>query len=598
MQRRPLPGVSIEEQARRRPKGRDLRPLLRLMPYFRRYQGRVGLALVCLVAAAAATLAVPLAVRSIIDKGFGDPQLINRYFGTMLAIVAVLAVASAARFYMVNWLSERVVADLRRDLFAHLLELSPQFYEEVRTGEVVSRLTADTTQIKSTFGFAASVALRNLVMLAGGIVMMVLTSARLSAYALLAIPLIIAPLVIFGRKVRRLSRVAQDRLAGSAATAQETLGAITLVQAFGQEMPLGQVFAKETEDGFGASLRRSKARAVLTASIIFLSLGAIIAILWLGARDVIAGTLTAGTLGQFVLYAALAASAMGELSQVWGEIQLAAGAAERTAELLDTEPVIKAPRQPLPLPAPQGRIAFKSVSFRYPSRPEIGALKNLTFSARRGETVAIVGPSGAGKTTIFNLLLRHYEVEEGRIELDGVDIARAAPKEVRRRFAVVPQEGIVFSASILDNIRFGRPGAGDAEVKTAARIAHVEEFVAKLPKGYATLTGERGITLSGGQRQRIALARAILKDAPILLLDEATSALDSESERAVQDALTTLKGGRTTLIVAHRLATVRSADRIIVLEGGEMVAEGTHETLLNGGGLYARLAGLQFSEAG
>jgi ATP-binding cassette, subfamily B, bacterial len=299
-----------------------------------------------------------------------------------------------------------------------------------------------------------------------------------------------------------------------------------------------------------------------------------------------------------VLYAAIAASAMGELSQVWGEIQLAAGAAERTAELLDTEPVIRAPKQPLPLPEPKGRIAFRSVSFRYPSRPEIGALKDLSFSARRGETVAIVGPSGAGKTTIFNLLLRHYDPDEGQIELDGIDIARAAPEEVRRRFAIVPQEGIVFSASILDNIRFGRPEASDDEVKAVARIAHVEEFVARLAKGYETLTGERGVTLSGGQRQRIALARAILKDAPILLLDEATSALDSESEQAVKDALAKLKGGRTTLIVAHRMATVRSADRIIVLEGGEMVAEGTHETLLNGGGLYARLAGLQLSEAG
>jgi ATP-binding cassette, subfamily B, bacterial len=593
-----LPGVSIEEQARRRPRGHDLKPLIRLVPYFQHYRGRVALAVIALLCAAAATLAVPTAVRHIIDRGFGDPQLINRYFGTMLAIVAALALASAARFYLVNWLSERVVADLRRDLFAHLLELSPRFYEQVRTGEVVSRLTADTTQVKSTFGFAASIALRNMVMLAGGIVMMVLTSARLSAYTLLAIPLIMAPLIIFGRTVRRMSRLAQDELAGSAATAQETLGAMTLVQAFGQEARLAHLFAKETEAAFAVALRRNKARALLTASVIFLSLGSILAILWLGAHDVIADTLSAGTLGQFVLYAAIAASATAELSQVWGEIQLAAGAAERMGEVLDTEPAIQAPQEVLPLPPGEGRIAFKSVSFRYPSRPEIGALKGLTFSVAPGETVAIVGPSGAGKTTIFHLLLRHYDVEQGRIELDGVDIARAAPKEVRRRFAIVPQEGIVFSASILDNIRFGRPEASDAEAMAAARIAHVDEFAARLPQGYATLAGERGVTLSGGQRQRIALARAILRDAPILLLDEATSALDAESERAVKDALMKLKGVRTTLIVAHRLGTVRSADRIIVLEGGEMVAEGTHEMLLRGGGLYARLAGLQLAEAG
>jgi ATP-binding cassette subfamily B protein len=571
---------------------------LRLVPWFRRYPARVALAVAALLTAAGATLTVPIAVRSVIDHGFADPHRINRYFGTMLAIVAILAVASAARFYLVHWLSERVVADLKRQLFAHLITLSPAFYEQARTGEIVSRLTADTTQIKSTFGFAASVALRNAIMLAGGIVMMVLTSPRLSGLTLLAIPLIIAPLVIFGRRVRRMSRLAQDRLAASAATAQETLSAISTVQAFGQEERLAQGFVEETEDSFRAARRRSKARALLTASIIFLSLGSIVAILWLGAKDVTAGTLSAGTLGQFVLYAAIAASAMGELSQVWGEIQLAAGAAERASELLDTEPLIKAPKNVQRLPPPQGIVAFKSVSFHYPSRRESAALNSVTFSVRRGEAVAIVGPSGAGKTTIFNLLLRHHDADDGRIEIDGVDIGKADPREVRARFAVVPQEGIMFSASIFDNIRFGKWGASEAEVFEAAKIAHVSEFVERLPQGFETMTGERGVTLSGGQRQRIALARAILKDAPILLLDEATSALDAESERAVQDALQRLKPSRTMLIVAHRLATVRNADRIIVLDRGRMVAEGRHETLIKVEGLYARLAQLQFSEAG
>ena len=577
-----------------------MRPLLRLAPYFRRYPGRVMLALGALITAAGTTLAVPVAVRRLIDHGFSsaDAYTINQYFLTMLALVALLAIASGMRFYFVTWLSERVVADVRHRVFCHLLELSPFFYEQTRTGEVVSRLTADATQIKTTFGFAVSVALRNLVMMAGAVVMMVLTSPRLSGFTLLAIPLIIVPIVLFGRRVRKLSRLAQDTLAGSAATAQESLSSISIVQAFGQEERVSERFAGETETAFRAARRRSKARALLTSSIIFLSLGSIVAILWLGAQDVLASTITAGTLGQFVLYAAIAASAVGELSQVWGEIQLAAGAAERLSEILDNAPDIKSPANPAALPVRRASsIAFDNVSFHYPSRRDQEAVRDLSFSIAAGETIAIVGPSGAGKSTIFNLLLRSYDVDDGRIMIDGIDIALADPKAVRRRFAMVPQESVMFSASIYDNISFGRPEASEEEVLAAARAAHVTEFAAELAEGFLTQVGERGIKLSGGQRQRIALARAILRDAPVLLLDEATSSLDAESERAVQEAVERLKSGRTTLVVAHRLATVRNADRILVMEKGRLVAEGSHEELLRGGGLYARLAKLQFSEA-
>jgi ATP-binding cassette subfamily B protein len=592
--------LSSALKPRGRPKGRELRPLFRLVPFFKPYLGRVVIALMALMLAAAATLAMPVAVRWLIDQGFSsaDPRLVNRYFLGMLGIVALLAAASGLRFYFVNWLSERVVADVRRRVFSHLLELSAYFYEQTRTGEVVSRLTADTTQIKTTFGFAASVALRNMIMMSGAVVMMVLTSPRLSGFTLLAIPLIIVPIIVFGQRVRKLSRLAQDTLAGSAATAQESLSSIFIVQAFGQEERVSGRFGGETEIAFRAARRRSKARAFLTSSIIFLSLGSVVAILWLGAKDVLAGEITAGTLGQFVLYAAIAASAVGELSQVWGEIQLAAGAAERLSEILDNEPQIRTPLHPVALPERRASsIGFENVSFRYPSRPDHAALKGLSFQVAAGETLAIVGPSGAGKSTIFNLLLRSYDAEAGRIAVDGVDIALADPKSVRRRFAVVPQESVMFSASVYDNISFGRPEASEGEVLAAAQAAHVSEFADALPQGLYTQVGERGVTLSGGQRQRIALARAILRNAPVLLLDEATSSLDSESERAVQEAVEKLKSGRTTLIIAHRLATVRNADRILVLEKGGLVAEGSHEELLKRGGLYGRLAKLQFNAA-
>jgi ATP-binding cassette subfamily B protein len=511
-------------------------------------------------------------------------------------VVAVLAAASATRFYLVTWLGERIVADTRDLLFKHLLELSPAFFEANRSGEIVSRLTADTTQIKSAFATSASIALRNLVMLVGAAVMMVVTSAKLSGLVLLAIPLIVLPLIFFGRKVRSLSRSAQDTLAHSAAYAQERLLAVTAVQSFVQELTAVNAFREATETAFGAAAKRTWARAFLTGAIIFLSLGSVTMVLWYGAREVISGALTAGALSQFVLYAVLAASALGELSQVWGEIQLASGAAERIAELLDEKPAIASPASPLPLPSPpKGEIAFEDVVFHYPTRPDGAALEDVSFLVTPGETVALVGPSGAGKSTIFALLQRFYDPQSGRILIDGVDVKAADPRDVRARIAVVPQETVIFSGSVLDNIRFGRPEASEAEIRQAACAAHIEEFALGLPKGYDTEVGERGITLSGGQRQRIAIGRAILRNAPILLLDEATSALDAESEALIQEALKELTLNRTTLVIAHRLATVRSAKRILVLDGGRLVAQGQHGELTKSNPLYSRLADLQFN---
>jgi len=585
---------------KRRPRSRNLKPLKRLLPYLLRHRARVLAALIALLAAAAATLAVPLAVRRVIDNGFSaeNAQFVDQYFAMMLAVAALLAVASAARYYFVTWLGEKVVADLRADVFTHLLKLSPAFYESNHSGEVLSRLMADTTQIKTAFGATASVALRNLVLLIGAVVMMLFTSAKLSGITLLAIPAIVLPLIIYGRRVRKLSRSAQDTLAETAALAQESLSAVPVIQAYRQEQRLSRRFAEATRKAFEAAARRTSARAVLTAMIIFIAFGAIVAVLWMGARDVLAGTMTAGELGQFVLYAAFAAGALGSLSEVWGEVQLTAGAAERLAEILDTEPDVRPVSQPRPLPTPpHGEVAFDTVTFHYPSRPDAPALEEVSFSVQPGERVAIVGPSGAGKSTIFNLLLRFYDPQSGRILLDGVNIREADPQEVRARMALVPQETVIFSTTIRENIRFGNPQAGDAEVEAAARAARVDEFASQLPQGLDTPLGERGVNLSGGQRQRIAIARAILADAPILLLDEATSALDAESERHVQAALETLMEGRTTLAIAHRLATVRGADRIIVMQQGRIVESGSHEELLQRGGLYARLAQLQFTDA-
>ncbi|MDP9137610.1 MAG: ABC transporter transmembrane domain-containing protein [Pseudomonadota bacterium] len=579
---------------------RSLRPLLRLLPVLGKYKLMAALALIALVVAAGATLTVPLAVRRLIDHGFSgdDAWLVNEYFASMLLIVAVLAAASAARFYLVTWIGERVVADLRAMVFEHLLGLSAAFYETARTGELLSRLTADTTQIKAAFGSSASIVLRNLVMLLGAVTLMLYTSPKLSGLVLIAIPFIVLPLVLFGRRVRQLSRSVQNTLADSAAMAQETLGAIQIVQAYGHEGRSQGLFRAATETVFAAARRQAGARAFLTAAVIFMTLGSVVAVLWFGAQDVLQGRLTGGTLAQFVLYAVLAASGLGELSQVWGDISSAAGAAGRLSELLDTRPLITAPRVPRPLPAPpSGRVAFDRVVFRYPARPDIAALDALSFTVEPGESVALVGPSGAGKSTVFNLLLRYHDPQQGIISIDGVDVKDADPAEVRSRLAVVPQETVIFSSSIADNIRFGRPAGSDAEVAAAAEAARVDEFAVRLPDKLDTRVGERGIMLSGGQRQRIAIARAMLRNAPILLLDEATSALDAESETHVQAALERLMRGRTTLVIAHRLATVRHADRILVIDQGRIVSQGRHDELAAKGGLYTRLAKLQFQDA-
>jgi len=574
-----------------------LKPLLALAPYILRYRLTVAGAFVALLIAALATLAVPIAVRRMIDFGFSAERigLIDQYFTVMIAVVAVLAGASALRYYLVTVLGERVVADLRANVFAHLTSLSAAFFDTARTGEVVSRLTADTTQIKATVGASVSIALRNLVLFLGGSAMMVVTSPRLSAFVLAAIPVIVLPLVGFGRAVRRRSRTAQDTLADATAYAAELIGAVRTLQAFTNEKLAASRFAAAVERAYVAARTSTRARAVLTAIVIFLVFASVVVILWVGAQDVLAGRITAGRLGQFVLYAVFAAGGLGELSQVWGEISLAAGAAERLAEILAIKPEIAAPARPVPLPVPpRGEVAFEDVRFVYPSRSDARVLDGVSLRVSPGERVAIVGPSGAGKSTIFHLILRYYDPLSGHVSFDGVRLPGADPAELRARIALVPQDVAIFAASIAENIRFGRANASDAEVKRAAQLAHAEAFIAGLPQGYDTPVGERGITLSGGQRQRIAIARAILRGAPLLLLDEATSSLDAESETLVQAALERLMQGRTTLVIAHRLATVLTCDRILVMDHGRIVEEGTHASLAAAGGLYARLAKLQF----
>jgi len=575
-----------------------LRPLAKLVPYMLLHKGMVGLALAALIVSAGAMLALPLGVRRMIDFGFSNenPDLIDQYFAMMLIIGVVLAISSSTRFYAVNWLGERVVANLRRDVFAHLARLSPAFYAVNRSGEVMSRLTADTTQIKSAAGSTASQALRNLVMLFGSITMMFVTSVELSALVVVVIPVVVLPLIAYGRVVRRLSRKAQDTLAEASAYAGENLAAIQTLQAFTHESSVIARFAREVEKAFEAARARMLARAGLTGIVIFLVFASVVCILWYGAQGVLSGDMTEGRLGQFVLYSVFAAGALGELSEVWGEVQQASGAAERLAELLQEEPGIASPAHPKPLPdPPRGDISFRNVTFAYPSRSESPALANVSFDVAPGESVAIVGPSGAGKSTIFNLLLRFYDPIKGKVLVDGVAANAADVRALRGRMALVPQDMALFADTVMENIRYGAPGASEDEIRAAAKLAYADKFITALPLGYETYLGERGVTLSGGQRQRIAIARSILRDAPILLLDEATSALDAESEREVQKALERVMEGRTTLVIAHRLATVRRADRILVLNEGRIVEEGSHSALLKKRGVYARLAELQFA---
>ncbi|MGY6707684.1 MAG: ABC transporter transmembrane domain-containing protein [Rhizobiaceae bacterium] len=576
---------------------RSLAPLRRLAPYAMRYRNLMTGALFFLVLAALATLSLPLAVRRMIDHGFttADTTFVANYFAMLLGLAVLLATASACRYYFVITLGERVVSDIRRDVFAHVARLSPAFFDAVQSGEIVSRLTADTTQIKSAVGATVSQALRNIILGIGALGMMIVTSPKLSGIVILAIPLIVLPLVAFGRSVRRRSRLAQDMLAQASAYASEQIGSPRTMQAFTAEgMVIGR-FSRAVETAFEAARSSVKARAVLTFFAILTVFCAVVGVLWIGSHDVLTGDMSAGTLGQFLLYAVFAAGALGALSEVWGELSQAAGAAERLTELLEEVPGVSAPASPLPLPVPaRGEVAFEHVGFSYPVRPGQSAISDLSFTVRAGETVAIVGPSGAGKSTIFQLLLRFYDPDSGRILIDGVDLAKADPEEVRARLALVPQEVTIFAASARDNIAFGCPEASDAAVLAAARDAHADEFIARLAEGYDTQLGERGVTLSGGQRQRVAIARAILRDAPILLLDEATSALDAESETLVQTALEKLMRRRTTIVIAHRLATVLKADRILVLDGGRIIEEGTHKSLVAKGGVYARLARLQF----
>lgn len=583
-----------------RPKGRSLKPLQQLWPFVRPHWRMLVLALLALLISTGAMLALPVAIRYVVDFGIAgrDPAEINRYFVYLFGVAVLFGVFAAGRIYLLNWLGERVVADMRQAVYRRVLRMDPTFFEITRTGEVLSRLTTDTTLIQSIAGTGLSIALRNTIQLFGSVVMLAVTSPRLMGMILLLVPIVVVPLIMIGRRVRGLSRTAQDLIADTSGLAGETLTAIQTVQAFTMEEFQGRRFDEAVQASFVAAIRRTKAGALLTAVSILTLFGAITFVLWVGAHAVLNGEITGGELGQFLLYAMFVAASAASLSEVWSQVQRAAGAMERLCELLAAEPRISVPAKPVALPVRrEGSIRFENVSFCYPSRPDAPALKDFSLSIAPGERVAFVGPSGAGKSTTFQLLLRFYDLAAGRIVIDGVDIAKAQPEDVRARVGVVPQETMIFAATARENIGYGRPGATEAEIVAAARAAAADEFIRALPEGYDTYLGERGTRLSGGQRQRIAIARAILKNPPILLLDEATSSLDAESERLIQEALTHLARGRTSIVIAHRLATVLEADRIVVIDEGRIVDIGRHEALVKRDSLYARLAELQFGEA-
>ncbi len=580
-----------------RAKSRRISALGALWPFMKPYSGMMLAALAALTLTAMVSLILPLAARRVVDNfNSAAATLLDQYFGAALGIAALLAAGSALRYYLVTRLGERVVADIRKAVFDRMIGMSPAFYEKIMTGEVLSRITTDTTLILSVIGSSVSVALRNVMTLLGGLALLFYTSPKLTGLVLLIVPVVIIPIVVLGRKLRRLSRENQDWIASSSGSASEALLSAQTVQAFTHEANSRGKFSNVTEKSFDSARDRIGVRAVMTAIVIFLIFSGIVGVLWIGARDVRSGDMSVGGLVQFVIYSVMVAGGVAALTEVWGELQRAAGATERLVELLNAADAVTDPADAVPAPArPLGRIDFEGVSFQYPSRPGISALIDVSFTVRPGETVALVGPSGAGKTTIIQLLQRFYDPQSGVIRLDGVDLRDMARADFRQHMALVPQDPVIFADTARENIRFGRPGATDAEVEVAAKAAAAHDFLMALPDGYDSYVGERGVMLSGGQKQRIAIARAILRNAPVLLLDEATSALDAESELAVQLAVERLSADRTTLIVAHRLATVKKADRILVFEAGQIVAQGTHDALVAEDGLYARLARLQFT---
>ena len=595
-----VPAPQPEKPNSEPPPARDLGPLRMVWREVAKYPRQLIIALLALTVTATATLAIPAGFKLVIDRGFGvggDIESIARWFRYLLLIVTVLGLGTAVRFYFVSWLGERVIADIRLKVQDNLLRLSPGFFEENSPNEISSRMTSDTALIEQVVGTAVSMALRNLIMGVGGVAILFSLAPKLTAGLLLGIVVIMVPLMIFARRIRTISRTSQDRVADIGAMVSETLGAMKVVQAFNQEAREGRRFADSVELSFATAKRRIRLRAVISGLAITAIFGAIVLLIWQGAIGVAEGTITTGTIAQIVFVSVIVAGAFGSLSEVYGDLLRGAGAAGRLAELLNEKPLIAMPERPLALPSPgRGKLAFEGVTFRYPTRLEVAALDDFSLTIEPGETVAIVGPSGAGKSTLFQLAERFYDPQAGTIKFDGVPITAVDPAELRRRMALVPQEGVLFAASARDNLRYGDWAASDEAIWEAARAANAETFLRELPDGLDTYLGESGARLSGGQRQRIAIARAVLRDAPVLLLDEATSALDAESERLVQDALDRLMQSRTTLVIAHRLATVRNADRIVVMEKGRIVETGTHDQLVKDGGLYARLASLQFDE--